>query len=131
MTIAPPLPTLDNTLQQKWQRFIQTRLWEMDIHPTTWIAPTALIDRTWPKGIHIAANCVIDHHAVVLTHDMTRGIYLDTHIGENTRIGARAIIMPGVTVGKYCVVEPGSVVTRDIPDGIRVIGNPAKDISKL
>ncbi|OYX61964.1 MAG: hypothetical protein B7Y89_10835 [Novosphingobium sp. 32-60-15] len=131
MTIAPPLPTLDNTLQQKWQRFIQTHLWKMDIHPTTWIAPTALIDRTWPKGIHIAANCVIDHHAVVLTHDMTRGIYLDTHIGENTRIGARAIIMPGVTVGKYCVVEPGSVVTRDIPDGIRVIGNPAKDISTL
>ena len=123
---APQFQIINKTLQQKWQRFIQTRLWKMDIHPTTWIAPTALIDRTWPKGIHIAANCVIDHHAVVLTHDMTLGIYLDTHIGENTRIGARAINMPGVTVGKDCVVAPGSVVTRDIPDGTRVIGNPAK-----
>ncbi len=129
MTSAPAFPPRGKTLQQKWQRLIQTRLWQMDIHPTAWIATTALIDRTWPKGIHIGANCVIDHQAVVLTHDMTRGIYLDTHIGANTRIGARAIIMPGVSVGKDCIVEPGSVVTRDIEDGGRVIGNPAKTVA--
>lgn len=129
MTSAPAFPPRGKTLQQKWQRLIQTRLWQMDIHPSAWIATTALIDRTWPKGIHIGANCVIDHQAVVLTHDMTRGIYLDTHIGANTRIGARAIIMPGITVGKDCIIEPGSVVTRNIPDGGKVIGNPAKGLA--
>jgi acetyltransferase-like isoleucine patch superfamily enzyme len=126
MTRSIAAGLLSKTLKQKLQRIIQTQLWQMDIHPTAWIATSALIDRTWPKGIHIGAYCVIDHQAVVLTHDMTRGIYLDTKIGNNTTIGARAIIMPGVTIGDNCVIEPGSVVTRDIPDGTRVIGNPAK-----
>lgn len=126
MTSAPVLPTRSKTMQQKWQRLIQTRLWQMDIHPSAWIAPTALIDRTWPKGIHIGAGCVIDHQAVVLTHDMTRGVYLDTLIGDGTSIGARAIIMPGVTVGRNCIVAPGTVVIRDVPDGSRIMGNPGQ-----
>ncbi|MDT0509455.1 DapH/DapD/GlmU-related protein [Novosphingobium sp. MMS21-SN21R] len=129
MTSAPALPSRSTTLQQKWQRLIQTRLWQMDIHRSAWIAPTALIDRTWPKGIHIAAGCVIDHQAVVLTHDMTRGVYLDTRIGEGTRIGARTIIMPGVTIGANCIIEPGSVVNRDVPDGSHMMGNPAKPVA--
>lgn len=99
----------------------------MDIHPTAWIATTALIDRTWPKGVHIGAGCVIDHQAVVLTHDMTRGLYLDTRIGEGTRIAPRAIILPGVTIGRNCIVEAGSVVNRDVPDDTRVIGSPARE----
>lgn len=100
----------------------------MDIHPTAWIAPTALIDRTWPQGVHIAAGCVIDHEAVVLTHDMSRGIYCETHVGEGSFVGARAIIMPGVKLGKYCIVEPGSIVTRDVSDSERVSGNPARPV---
>lgn len=126
MTSAPALPPRKKTLKQHWQRLIQTRLWQMDIHPTAWIAPTALIDRTWPKGIHIGAGCMIDHQAVVLAHDMTRGIYLDTRIGDGTSIGARAIIMPGVAVGRNCVIEPGTVVIRDVPDGSRILGNPGQ-----
>lgn len=98
----------------------------MDIHPTAWVATTALIDRTWPKGVHIAAGCIIDHQAVVLTHDMTRALYLDTWIGEGTCIGPRAIILPGVTIGRNCVIAAGSVVNRDVPDGAKVIGSPAR-----
>lgn len=114
------------SLKQRWQRLVQTHFWQMDIHPTAWIASTALIDRTWPKGIHIGPNCVIDHHAVVLTHDMTRGLYLHTYIGHGSFIGARAIILPGVTLGRNCRIAPGSVVNRDVPDGGHVIGNPAR-----
>lgn len=117
---------LPRSLKQRWQRLVQTAWWRMDIHPTAWIAATALIDRTWPKGIHIGAACVIDHHAVVLTHDMTRGLYLHTRIGDGTYIGPRAIILPGVTVGANCIVEAGALVNRDLPEGARVIGNPAK-----
>lgn len=101
----------------------------MDIHPTAWIASTALIDRTWPRGIHIGAHCIIDHHAVVLTHDRTRGIYLDTRIGDGTRLGARAIVLPGITVGRNCIIEPGALVNRDVPDGAHMIGNPARPVT--
>lgn len=106
-------------------RLIQVKVWGMDIHPTARIAPTALIDRTWPRGVHIAEGCVIDEEAVVLTHDMTRGVYMDTRIGARCRLGARAIIMPGVTVGEDSIVAPGAVVIRDIPPGSIAIGNPA------
>lgn len=114
------------SLIQRFQRLVQTRLWGMDIHPTAWIAASALIDRTWPRGIHIGADCVIAEEAVVLTHDMTRGIYMDTRIGDGTTVGARAIIMPGITVGRNCTILPGTLVNRDLPDGVTVVGNPAR-----
>ena len=47
-------------------------------------------------------------------------------IGENAFIGARAFILPGVSVGKNAVVGACSVVTRDVPAGARVAGNPAR-----
>lgn len=106
-------------------RLIQVKVWGMDIHPTARIAPTALIDRTWPRGVHIAEGCVIDEEAVVLTHDMTRGVYMDTRIGARCLLGARAIIMPGVTVGEDSIVAPGAVVIRDIPPRSIAVGNPA------
>lgn len=48
------------------------------------------------------------------------------HIGRNVWIGAGAIILPGVTVGDDALVGAGSVVTRDVPAGATVVGNPAR-----
>jgi len=114
------------SLKQRFQRLVQIWVWGMDIHPSAWIATTALIDRTWPKGVHIEAGCYIDEEVVLLAHDLTRGIYVDTRIGEGSYIGARAIIMPGVTVGKGCIIRPGTLVSKDVPDGAVMAGNPAK-----
>lgn len=48
------------------------------------------------------------------------------HIGRNVWIGGGAILLPGVTVGDGAVVGAGSVVTRDVPGGKTVMGNPAR-----
>jgi acetyltransferase-like isoleucine patch superfamily enzyme len=50
-------------------------------------------------------------------------------IGEETFVGARSIIMPGVMIGRNCVVGAGSVVTKDVPDYTVVVGTPARKIS--
>ena len=112
-------------------RLVRKYLWGMEIHKSAWIARSAYIDRTWPRGIRIGEGCVIDEEASVLTHDMTRGVYLNTHIGNGTKIGARAIIMPGLTIGEGCKIEPGSVVIRDLEAGSHVRGNPAKPVEPL
>jgi acetyltransferase-like isoleucine patch superfamily enzyme len=114
------------SLLQIGQYLVRRYFWHMDVCRSSWIAPTALIDRTWPKGVHIGRECIIDHQAVLLTHDLTRGIYFDTIIGDRAFIGARAIIFPGVTIGSGCVVEPGAIVNRNVPDRHRAIGNPAQ-----
>jgi UDP-2-acetamido-3-amino-2,3-dideoxy-glucuronate N-acetyltransferase len=49
-------------------------------------------------------------------------------IGYGAAIGAGAIILPNVTVGKFAMVGSGSVVTRDVPDYALVAGNPARQI---
>jgi acetyltransferase-like isoleucine patch superfamily enzyme len=52
----------------------------------------------------------------------------DVRIGNNVWIGARAMIMPGVSIGDECVVGAGSIVTRSLPEGTIAVGNPAHAI---
>jgi acetyltransferase-like isoleucine patch superfamily enzyme len=47
-------------------------------------------------------------------------------IGNYTHIGEGAFIMPGVEIGNDVIVGAGSVVTKSIPDGLVVAGNPIK-----
>ncbi len=50
-------------------------------------------------------------------------------IDDDAFIGARAIVLKGVTIGKGAVVGAGAVVAKDVPSGAIVAGNPAKVIS--
>ncbi|MBB3846280.1 sugar O-acetyltransferase [Xanthomonas arboricola pv. zantedeschiae] len=47
-------------------------------------------------------------------------------IGRNVWIGGGAIILPGVSIGDDAVIGAGAVVTRDVPAGATVLGNPAR-----
>ncbi|MHB8104695.1 MAG: DapH/DapD/GlmU-related protein, partial [Dehalococcoidales bacterium] len=47
-------------------------------------------------------------------------------VKEGARIGANATILPGVVIGEKAIVGSGAVVTKDVPPGVTVIGNPAR-----
>lgn len=52
-------------------------------------------------------------------------------IGDDVWIGANAVILPGVIIGRHAVVAAGAVVTKDVPDYSIVGGVPAKVIKQL
>lgn len=61
-------------------------------------------------------------------NDSTLDYFGKIKIGDHTNIGAYCMIMPGVTIGSRCIVGGGSVVTKSVPDGCMVAGNPARFI---
>jgi len=52
-------------------------------------------------------------------------------IGSDVWVGGGAIICPGVKVGSRSVIGAGSVVTRDIPEGVFAAGNPCRVIREI
>jgi acetyltransferase-like isoleucine patch superfamily enzyme len=49
-------------------------------------------------------------------------------IGEGSFIGAHSVVLPNVTIGRFCVIGAGSVVSRDVPDYAVAAGSPARVI---
>lgn len=90
------------------------------------------------KQITIEKNVFTGHDIMILTgaHDPYKfdgerqlsDIGEPIHICEGVWIASRAIILKGVTIGKYAVVGAGSIVTHDVPAYAVVAGNPAKII---
>jgi maltose O-acetyltransferase len=52
-------------------------------------------------------------------------------IGSDVWVGGGALILPGVTIGARAVIGAGSVVTRDIPEGVFAAGNPCRVIREI
>ncbi|MFO0739450.1 MAG: sugar O-acetyltransferase [Labilithrix sp.] len=52
-------------------------------------------------------------------------------IGRDVWIGAGALVLPGVTIGARSVIGAGSVVTRDVPEGVLAVGNPCRVVRPL
>ncbi|MBR3808842.1 MAG: acyltransferase [Clostridia bacterium] len=89
-------------------------------------------------NVLIGSACMIadtDFHPITLEKslhdDLTKVEVSSIKIENNVFIGARSIILKGVTIGEGAVVGAGSVVTKDIPPGEIWAGNPAKFIKKV
>lgn len=52
-------------------------------------------------------------------------------IGDDCWIGGSAVILAGVTIGKGSVIGAGSLVNKDIPEGVVAAGNPCRVIKKI
>lgn len=86
-------------------------------------------------GLRVEDNVFIGPNAT-FTNDLfprSKGVYrqLQTVIKAGATIGANATILPGLTIGENAMVGAGSVVTKDVPADVVVIGNPAKQVRIL
>lgn len=52
-------------------------------------------------------------------------------IGDSVWVGGNTVINPGVKIGNNVVIGSGSVVTKDIPDGVIAVGNPCRVLRKI
>jgi len=90
------------------------------------------------KTVRVGANTIVGAGAMILDNDFHRpdgrggwppdpaGTARPIVIGQSVFIGARAIILKGVTIGDRAVIGAGAVVTKDVPAGAVAAGNPAK-----
>jgi acetyltransferase-like isoleucine patch superfamily enzyme len=56
--------------------------------------------------------------------------FLKTLVMQGASIGASAVILPGITIGRGAMVAAGAVVTKSVPDYALVMGNPARIVEK-
>jgi UDP-2-acetamido-3-amino-2,3-dideoxy-glucuronate N-acetyltransferase len=86
-------------------------------------------------GLTVDDDVFLGPHCV-FTNDMNPRSYikkgpsalLKTHVAEGATIGAGAVIVCGLQIGRYSFAGAGSVVIRDVPDFALVVGNPARQI---
>ena len=124
---------------------------------TVWVQPPFFCDYgvniELGEKVYFNFNCVVLDVAPVTIGDFSLfgpsvQIYTATHpfdarlrrtqefgkavtIGSDVWVGGGAIICPGVRIGSRSVIGAGSVVTRDVPDGVLAAGNPCRVIREL
>lgn len=118
------------------------------LHPTAHISLSSGIG----SGTIVCPGCVVASHTAIGEHViLNRGVLIGHHvsigsfttvspganvagkvdIGEGSYIGMGANIIDGITVGRHAVIGAGSVVTKDVPESVQVIGIPAKIVKRL
>ncbi len=78
------------------------------------------------RGVVIEDDVFIGPRVVTLNDKLTGGTMTYPRICRGAKVGGGSVILPGVTIGENAIVGAGSVVTRDVPAGQTVVGNPAR-----
>jgi len=101
---------------------------KLKIGKNVFIGVNCVLDIT--KGITIGDDIQIAPNAMIFTHDSSKDrknpVEREVVIREGAYIGAGAIILHGVQIGKNAIVGAGAVVTKDVEENTIVGGVPAK-----
>lgn len=117
----------------------------IDISNNVWIGQYCLLDGlggiTIGEGVHIASHSCIYTHSSHNSIRLLGSKYIEVPagkrpgyiikkvaIGDYSFIGTSSVILPGVNIGKGCIIGAGSVVSQDIPDFSVAAGSPSRII---
>lgn len=137
------LPRRGMTMEE---RIEQLRVLGMTIGERCYIGANVTFGRGGRDPVSIGDDCTLTG-CTILGHDASPSLFLEelqgnsindrrslkrrTVIGNRVFIGVNAVVLPGVSIGNNCVVGAGAVVTRDVPSGSVVAGNPARVIMPI
>jgi putative colanic acid biosynthesis acetyltransferase WcaF len=104
--------------------------WNLTIHDRACLGDGANAYSLGPIEIGARATIAQEAYLCTGTHDFSHpAMPLQTApiaIGEDVFVGARAFILPGVSIGAGSIIGAASVVTRDVPAGVIAAGNPCR-----
>ncbi|MFM7104837.1 MAG: acyltransferase [Flavobacteriales bacterium] len=96
------------------------------------------------EGVHIEDNVFIGHNVTFINDRFPRATNDDgslqtdadwkveeTRIKKGASLGSSVTVLCGVTIGERSIIGAGSVVLKDIPDGVIAAGNPARVLRKV
>lgn len=132
----------NNRTRKELVEKLKNSSFEKAIHPKTSISTRSEIGvgTVVVSGASINSNVSIGKHVIINTnasighdciiHDFAHissnaTLCGGVRIGEGTHVGAGAIIIPGIKVGEWVTIGAGTVVIDDVPDGVKIVGNPA------
>ena len=115
------------------------------IHPRAWVSPSAVLGAATVvmanatvqtccrlgSAVIINTNASVDHDSVISDGvHVSPGAHLagNVFVGEGTHIGIGASVIEGIRIGAGCLIAAGAVVVRDVLDGQRVAGIPARSM---
>jgi sugar O-acyltransferase (sialic acid O-acetyltransferase NeuD family) len=124
------------------------------LKPITLIHPRSFVCKSveMGEGCQLLANscvaagarlgiCVIVNHGAIVDHEcvLGNGVHIapgavlsgEIMVGRHAFIGAGAVVLPRVNIGKDAIIGAGAVVVSDVPDGVTVVGNPARILREV
>jgi len=108
---------------------VQLNRWRgVHIGKDVWIGYDAIIETSHPHLVTIRDRAAVGIRATIIAHNREqRGVVIE----EDAALGPGVIVLPNVTIGRGAIVTAGSVVTKSVPPGTMVQGNPAQPIARV